>query len=195
MTNMNIDKSKISIRAARPEDASDLLEIYRPYIEKTAITFEYDVPSVEEFRNRIIRITKKYPYIVAEYDGTILGYAYTHEFYGRAAYDWSVETTVYIGMEYRKMGIGKLLYEEIEKISRRQNILNLYACISFPDVDDEYLTRNSIEFHEHMGYRFIGEFRKCGYKFDRWYNMAWMEKMLGEHTASNPKVIPVNELS
>ena len=65
-----------------------------------------------------------------------------------------------------------------------QHILNLHACIGYPETEDEYLTKNSVEFHAHMGYRMVGKFHKCGYKFGRWYDMVWMEKMLGDHPAS-----------
>ena len=81
----------------------------------------------------------------------------------------------------RGQGIGKALYEALEKILALQNILNLNACIGYPELEDEHLTKNSVQFHERMGYRFVGEFYKCGYKFGRWYNMVWMEKHIGEH--------------
>ena len=80
----------------------------------------------------------------------------------------------------RKMGIGKKLYHALEEISRAQNITNLYACIGYPEKEDEYLTKDSIRFHEHMGYRIVAEFRECAYKFRRWYGMVWMEKRIGK---------------
>lgn len=183
------------IRIATREDAEELLAIYAPYVKKTAITFEYDVPSVEEFAGRIDHILSKYPYLVAEKDEKIVGYAYAGTFYNRAAYDWAVETTVYVCEEQKKMGIGKCLYEALEEILAKQNILNLYACIAYPETEDEYLTKNSVKFHEHMGYRLVGEFCKCGYKFGRWYNMVWMEKYIGEHVERPLKVKRVQEVS
>ena len=75
-----------------------------------------------------------------------------------------------------------------------QNILNLNACIGYPEIEDEYLTKNSVEFHNHLGYRLVGKFNKCGYKFDRWYDMVWMEKIIGEHKKNQPKVIPFPEI-
>lgn len=166
------------IRFAKPEDAEELLKIYAPYVTDTVITFEYEVPSPEEFRNRIHSIMKKYPYLVAEKDGEILGYAYAGVFKDRAAYDWSVETTIYIRRDRKRSGIGKQLYHALEEVLRAQNIYNLYACIGYPEVEDEYLTKNSAQFHAHLGYRMVGEFYHCGYKFNRWYNMVWMEKLL-----------------
>ena len=128
--------SGIRIREAAVDDAARLLEIYAFYVEKTAITFEYDVPSLEEFRGRIAHIKERYP---------------------------------------------RKLYEALEEALKAQGMLNLYACIGYPDVPDEYLDYNSAQFHEHLGYRTVGTFHQCGYKFGRWYSMIWMEKMIGEH--------------
>ena len=176
-----MDTNEIRIRPATEADAEEILNIYAPYVTDTAITFEYDVPTLEEFTGRIRHTLEKYPYLVAVKDGEIIGYAYAGAFYGRAAYDWSAETTIYIKKDCRHSGVGKLLYQALEDALKAQNIINLYACIGYPEVDDEYLTKNSEQFHEHLGYRLIGEFRKCGYKFGRWYHMVWMEKMIGEH--------------
>ena len=182
--------SKSRIRVAVKEDAGVLLAIYAPYVEKTAITFEYEVPSVEEFAGRIENTLKKCPYLVAERDGAIVGYAYASAFHSRAAYQWGVETTVYVREDQKKKGIGRELYDALEKTLALQNILNLNACIGYPTVEDEHLTKNSVLFHAHLGYRFVGEFDKCGYKFGRWYNMVWMEKHLGEHPDTPPAVKP-----
>lgn len=162
-------------RLATLDDAPALLSIYAPYVEKTAISFEYDVPSLDEFRRRIADISRKYPYLVAEDEnGQLLGYAYTHTFIARKAYDHCAETTIYLALDARKHGLGKRFYRAIEELSLAQNIYNLYACIGEPQgADDEYLTDNSIRFHEHMGFRRIGVFTRSGYKFGRWYNMSW----------------------
>ena len=184
----------VRIRVASRGDAKELLEIYAPYVEKTAISFEWDVPGLEEFQARIEKTLKKYPYLVAEKDGELLGYAYTGPFVGRAAYGWSAEVSIYLKEGRQKMGIGKKLYQAIEAVSRAQNIKSLNACIGSPETEDEYLTKNSIEFHAHMGYRMVGEFYKCGYKFGRWYNMAWMEKIIGEHGKEPAPVVPFPDL-
>ncbi len=186
--------SSIIIRTALPEDAPALLDIYAPYVEKTAISFEYDVPSVDEFRERIENILQKYPYLVAEKDGELLGYAYTHAFVGRAAYNHSAETTIYLRENKCGIGIGRRLYLALEEISKVQNIYSLNACIGYPETEDEYLTMNSIQFHAHMGYRFVGRFHKCGYKFETWYDMAWMEKILKEHPQNPPAMVPFPKL-
>lgn len=179
----------IQIRVARIEDAEALLEIYRPYVEKTAISFEYDVPSLAEFKGRMEKTLRKYPYLVAENSKEIIGYTYAGPFVGRAAYDWGIETTIYIKEDMKRLGAGKKLYEALEKILKAQNILNMNACIGYPDIEDEYLNKNSVEFHSHMGFKMVGEFHKCGYKFGRWYNMVWMEKIIGEHKENQLAVI------
>lgn len=180
--------NNIRIRTARPEDAIELLEIYAPYVRETAVTYEYTVPSQEEFASRIRHTMEKYPYLVAEKDGEILGYAYAGAFHPRAAYAWDAEMSIYIKKDRKRSGIGKTLYEALEKLLAEQNILNVYACIACPEEEDEYLTKDSIRFHERMGYRIVGEFRECAYKFGRWYGMVWMEKRIGKRTADPAEV-------
>ena len=168
------------IRNAVTEDAESLLGIYSYYVEKTAVSFEYEVPSVQEFRNRIANTIKKYTYIVIEEDGEIKGYAYAGVFKGRAAYDHCCEVTIYLEHGSKGKGYGRALYEALEEALEKRGMINLYACIADPIAEDEYLTRNSEHFHQHMGYTKVGEFHKCGYKFGRLYNMIWMEKIIGE---------------
>lgn len=176
----SVEMNSITIRAAVQEDAKDLLEIYAPYVTDTAVTYEYTVPATEEFASRIRHTLEKYPYLVAEECGEILGYAYAGAFHPRAAYAWDVEMSIYIKKDHKHSGIGRALYEALENILVRQNVLNVYACIACPEKEDEYLTKDSIRFHEHMGYRIVAEFRECAYKFRRWYGMVWMEKRIGK---------------
>lgn len=185
---------KIAIRIAKETDAEEILAIYEKYIKETAITFEYDVPSIEEFRGRIRHTLERYPYLVAEKNEKIVGYAYVSPFKERAAYDWAVETSIYVDMEQKRGGIGGRLYEELETILKQQGILNVNACIAYPQVEDEYLTRNSVRFHEKLGYKMVGTFHQCGYKFNRWYDMVWMEKFIGEHQENQPDIIPFPEM-
>ncbi len=177
-----MENGRLTIRAAAPEDGAALLKIYRPYVERTAITFEYEVPAEEEFALRIEKTLRRYPYLVAEDHRKILGYAYAGIFHDRPAYDWAVETSIYVDWSRKRMGIGRKLHDMLEMALREQGILNMNACVACPmGEEDEFLTRNSVEFHRHLGYRLVGEFQKCGYKFGRWYNMAWMEKHIGDH--------------
>lgn len=166
------------IREAKPVDAEALVNIYRYYVENTAISFEYVTPTVSEFRGRIENTLKKYPYLVLEDEGRVLGYTYAGVFHGREAYKYSCEMSIYVDKSAKGKGYGRALYEAIEESLKARGIRNLYACIAVPEEEDEYLTRNSQHFHEHMGYELIGEFHRCGCKFDRWYNIIYMEKLL-----------------
>ena len=154
----------MKIRTASPRDGAALLKIYGPYVERTAITFEYRVPSVEEFSGRIERTLKQYPYFAAEFEGELVGYAYAGPFHEREAYDWAVETSLYVAWDQRKMGIGRRLHDALETALREQGILNMNACVACPCGEaDEYLTWSSLEFHRRLDYRPVGEFRQCGY--------------------------------
>lgn len=183
-----------TIRVATLADAKALLEIYAYYVTDTAISFEYEVPTVTEFERRIANILEKYPYLVAELDGRIVGYAYAGPFHSRPAYQWNVETTIYIQKDCRQMGIGKILYEELERVLKLQNVLKMNACIAVPEEEDEYLTQASIKFHEAVGFNMVGKFADSGYKFGRWYGIAWMDKYIGEHVSAPSAVIPLKEL-
>lgn len=185
---------EVYIRTAAFDDAPALLEIYAPYVRNTAVTFEYEVPSIEEFAGRIAHTLERFPYLTAQKDGQIIGYAYASPFHSRAAYAWSVEVSIYVALGFCGQGIGRELYRILEDILKKQNVLNLYACIACTETEDEYLTNASLRFHEHMGYRINGTFPKCGRKFGRWYDMVWMEKIIGEHKTDTPPIISFRDL-
>ncbi|MBE5865411.1 MAG: N-acetyltransferase [Lachnospiraceae bacterium] len=176
-----------SIRIATIGDAEALLAIYTPYVENTVITFEYQAPTVEEFRSRIENTLSRYPYLVAERDGEILGYAYASAFKSRAAYSWSVETSIYVSQHTRHAGIGTALYQTLEQYLSRQNICNLCACIAYPNPA-------SVAFHEHFGYTKNAHFHQSGYKNGQWVDMIWMEKTLSPHTNPPLPFIPFPEI-
>jgi phosphinothricin acetyltransferase len=182
----------IKIRTATLDDAAALLKIYDYYVQNTAITYEYDTPSLSEFTDRIRTIQQKFPYLVIEQGKKILGYAYASAFHPRIAYQWCVEMTIYLDKNARGMGLGRMLYYELEKRLKEKGYLNLYSCIAYPDAEDEYLTFASVRFHEKMGYKLNGKFTKCGYKFGRWYNMVWMEKMIGDHVPDQKAITAYN---
>lgn len=171
----------IIIRDAKVTDAKAIQTIYTPYVETTAITFEYNVPSEEEFCRRIETVLQKYPWIVAMVNGKVVGYAYASAFKPRDAYQWAIETSIYVDNNNKRSGIGRQLHEALEQRLKMQGILNMNACISFIDPEDEYLTQDSVRFHERLGYQKVAHFHQCGKKFNRWYDMIWMEKMIGEH--------------
>lgn len=186
--------NEIEIRVATPDDADALLAVYAPYVTDTAISFECEVPTVEEFRRRIARTLERYPYLVALQDGKIAGYAYAGPFVGRAAYDWSVETSIYVARHARRAGLGRALYTVLENILREMGVLNLNACIGYPKKEDEYLTTNSVDYHRHLGYAWVGRFHDSGCKFGRWYDMVWMEKIIGNHPENPEPIRPFPEV-
>ncbi|HWQ79579.1 MAG TPA: GNAT family N-acetyltransferase [Anaerovoracaceae bacterium] len=185
---------EISIRMASVTDAEELQAIYAPYVTDTSITFAYAVPSAKEFSQAIHDTLRKYPYLVAVENNSIVGYAYASAFNKRAAYDWAVETSIYLKQDHRGSGLGKKLYLALEDVLKRQNIINLNACIAYTAVSDAHLDNTSAIFHEHLGYKKVAHFTKCGYKFSTWYDMIWMEKVIGEHTANPKPIIPITML-
>ncbi|MBQ3689745.1 MAG: N-acetyltransferase [Bacteroidales bacterium] len=186
----------MKIRFATPEDAERLLEIYSYYVENTAITFEWTVPSVEEFRKRIEKVTSFYPYILAEDNGKILGYAYASRFRERKAYDWCVETSIYVDKDCRRLGLGSSLLNELERLLKLQGITNVNASITTSSTpgDNEYVTDASQHFHEKHGYHFVAKFSNCGYKFNRWFTMIFMEKIINEYTFNQSPVKGIKEI-
>lgn len=187
--------AETSIRIATTADAQALLDIYAPYVRETAITFEWEVPTVEKFAHRIENTLVNYPYLVAERDEAPVGYAYTGRFGIRKSYDWCAETSIYIARDERQHGIGRNLYTAIEDISRRQHITRLMAILAAAeDEDDPHLTLDSPAFHERMGYRQVGRMYGLGHKFGRWYGDFYYEKEIGESRADQPAFIPFSQL-
>ncbi len=170
--------SKTELRDACPDDSERLVQIYSHYVLNTAVSFEYAVPTIEEFRERIIRITAKYPYLVCLMDNKIVGYAYAGKYSSRQAYDWTVTTSIYVDKDYRRKGIGTLLYDELEKRLKEQGIVNLLAGVASCDEEDEYLTHDSIKFHICKGYTEVALMKAVGKKFDRWYDLLWYQKRI-----------------
>lgn len=169
----------IHIRRAEIKDAAALSAIYAYYVEHTAVSFEIVAPGEQEFGERIAHIAAEYPYLVAEDEaGRIVGYAYAHRFHPRAALAHCVESSVYLHRDHRGQGTGTLLMDALETECKERGYLNIYASIATSDGEDPYVTDASLRFHEAHGYRFIGEFRRCGHKFGRWYNLVWMGKFL-----------------
>ena len=155
----------LTIRQATLADAPRLLEIYAPYVGETAISFEYAAPSLEEFQRRISSIMQRYPYVVAEENGRVWGYAYASAFKEREAFRMTVETSVYVDAACRQQGIGRQLYIALEEQLRISGFRSMCACIAF---------------HERLGFHKVAHFHRCGWKFSRWYDIVWMEKLLCE---------------
>jgi len=176
------------IRKVTENDAQELINIYAPYITNTTITFEDVVPTVENFQQRIREISKDFPYIAAIDDnGKILGYAYAHLYGPRAAYAWTTEASIYIDHNYEGHGLGTKLYKRLEDILKKQNVVNLLACITEEN-------ENSVRFHEKLGYEKVGTFKKVGFKFNRWLDVTWMQKTLNNRDNEMTRVIPFDKL-
>ena len=176
----------MQIRPVREEDAKELLQIFRYYVENTAVTFEIKAPSVREFQKKIREISGFYPYLVAEQEGKILGYAYASPLRSQEAYRRVCETTIYLDPECRRQGIGQKLYDLLTELLRRMNMANLYACVAVPTGKDPYLDHSSELFHRAVGFRKGTCLHSCGWKFGRWYSVRFMEKMIAPHRRKLP---------
>ena len=175
------------IRLAELADTEALLQLYAPFILDTCISFEYEVPSLEKYRERIASISEEYPYIVYEEQGKILGYAYAHRYLERVAYSWDVEVTIYLAPEGQGRGLGRHLYNALEKLLTLQQIKNLYACITGDNA-------HSIGLHKALGYHLVGTFQKAGYKKGRWLDVVWLAKAIAPRDDAPLDFIPFHQL-
>lgn len=180
----------MKIRVATVDDAEGIRRIYEPYVLETAVSFEYEVPGVAEFGNRIQRTLAEYPYLVAVDGEKIVGYAYAGAFHSRAAYKHSAELSVYVDKNYRKQGIGSTLYTKLQDVLMRQNIYSVHVCIASPEEVDEHLSKDSELFHGKMGFVLAGRHEHCGYKFGKWYSIVWMDKLLCQRPEKPNEFIP-----
>jgi L-amino acid N-acyltransferase YncA len=174
----------LRIRLANPDDAEAALEVYRPYVLETAITFEYGEPSLEEFRHRIESTIKDYPWLLCVEDDKVIGYAYANKHRYKTAYQWSPESTIYLSEGYHGRGIARLLYETLFEMLKLQGFYNVYAGVGMPNEKSEGL-------HKALGFDEIGVFRHVGYKLGAWHSTKWFQKHLSEHVLepSTPKTM------
>ena len=173
------------IRFVRNQDAARILEIYAPYITDTVISFEYDVPSLADFTARVKKISSKYPYLVYERDGVVIGYAYASPYIERAAYDYTVDLSVYVDAAYCGQSIGECLYASLLDILAKQGFYNAYACITATN-------QNSLNFHKRMGFTDAGTHPLAGFKHGKWLDVCWYYKRLQADT--NPPQ-PLKQIS
>lgn len=178
----------IYIRSASPEDLPGMLEIYRPYVEKTTITFEYEVPSLEEFCRRYYGIMPAFPWLVCEYEGIIVGYAYAARYHQRAAYQWNAELSVYIRPDYQKKHIGTALYRCLIRLLTLQGFLYAHALVTLPN-------QNSIRLHRRMGFCKVCVNEKVGFKLGVWRDVAELCLPLAELPKEPAPPCPYNTLS
>ena len=162
-----------TIRLATERDVEQTQAIYAPIVSNTAISFELEPPPLEEMRQRILKTLQKYPWLVCERDREILGYAYASEHRVRAAYQWSVDVSVYVNEKMRRAGIGRALYTSLFEILGLQGFYNAYAGITLPNPA-------SVGLHESLGFRPIGVYRAVGYKVGKWHDVGWWHLPLKE---------------
>lgn len=165
----------LTIRRATEADAGALVAIYAPYVEETPISFETVVPAVDEFAARMRKYLSAWQYLVAERDGRIVGYAYGGTHRERAAYRYSVEVSAYVDRACHRQGIGRALYTQLFDDLAAKGYCEAFAGITHPN-------DASIGLHSAVGFTMIGIFRRIGWKFDRWHDVAWMQRSLREGT-------------
>jgi phosphinothricin acetyltransferase len=168
------------IRRATEKDAAAVRAIYAPYIERTSVTFEETVPPVAEFAKRIREYGSFAPWLVEEEEGRVRGYAYACKHRERAAYRWSVETSVYVAENARRAGIGRGLYEALLARLRAQGFCNAYAGITLPNPA-------SVSFHESLGFQPVGVYRKIGFKREEWHDVGWWQLALQPEHPATPR--------
>ena len=175
-----------TIREAAERDAAALLDIYAPYIRDTVITFEYYVPTAEEFAARIGETAALYPYLVCERGGQIVGYAYAHRIRERAAYDWAAELSIYLAPEAQGQGVGTALYQCLTDLLVLQQMRVLYGCVTLPNGKSQKL-------HEKLGFSLVGVWHGSGWKRNCWHDVGWFEKRIGACCIPQP-VVPFEKL-
>lgn len=186
--------TEITIRMATAADAATCREIYLPYISETAITFELEDPTLEDFTSRVTGILEAYPYLVAEQDGEVIGYAYASAFRPRAAYRHAAEASIYLRKDCKGNGTGRRLYEALAQLLLLQNVYNLEACIAHCEPADDRVPATSRLFHEKLGFVRVATFEKCARKFKTWYDMIWMERILAPHPEDPEPFCPLPEV-
>lgn len=164
---------EVVIRDARAADAERILEIYRPFVESTAVSFETESPTAEEMRDRIANAQSGWAWLVAEVDGVVAGYAYASAFRTRAAYRFTAETSAYVDARQRGRGIAGRLYRALFDVLEEKGYCNAYAGIVLPN-------EASVAFHKALGFTFVGTFHRAGRKFGHWHDVSWWERKLRE---------------
>ena len=163
--------SDVGVRRASKADAAAVQSIYAPVVAETAISFEYEVPSVPEMARRIDSTLARHPWLVAERSGDVVGYAYAGPHAERAAYAWSVDTSVYVGASSQGQGVGGALYEELIRVLIELGYVSAFAGITLPN-------DSSIALHEAVGFVRVGSFPAAGFKFGRWHDVGWWHRVL-----------------
>lgn len=160
----------MKIRTAKPEDAASIVEIYNFYVENSIATFEVEAVSKSEMRRRVSEILENYPFLVCEENGVLLGYAFAARYKSRAAYRHSVEISVYVKNGTERKGVGSILYEHLFAELKAKPVHAIIAGISLPN-------ERSVRLHEKFGFEKVAHFREVGFKFGRWIDVGYWEKI------------------
>ena len=181
---MRLMPREVTIRSATAADAPAILSIYAPIVRDTIISFETEVPTVQEMADRIATTLKTHPYLVAEVDGSVTGYAYASQHRARSAYKWSVDVTVYVASERRRSGVARALYGRLLPILAERHFHAAFAGIALPNPA-------SVGLHEAMGFAPVGIYREVGFKFGRWCDVGWWQRLLNNLSANGfgPKAL------
>lgn len=175
-------------RRVTEDDAIQLLTIYAPYVVDSAISFEYEVPSEEDFKQRIRSIAAEYPYFVCEMNGQIIGYAYAHRHMERAAYQWNAEISIYIRQGFTGKGLGKNMCQTLIELLRLQGIRNVFSCVTIPN-------ERSAHLHQSMEFSTEGIFQQAGYKCGKWQTIAWFRKNIAPYTNEPAPFLPISRIA
>lgn len=178
---------KQQIRLATPADSQGILDIYGKYIEETAVSFETQVPSLEDMAQRIETISQQYPYLVYESAGNVVGYAYASLHGQRQAYCYDVNLSIYVHQDFQHLGQGKVLYQTLFALLKAQGYYNAYAAYSQPN-------EKSRRFHEKLGFQTVGTFPNAGYKLGKWHDLTWVSLPLQDYVENPGAITPMNQL-
>jgi phosphinothricin acetyltransferase len=157
-----------TLHYAKKSDYEAMLKIYRPYIEKTTISFEYTTPSLDVFTKRISALDDKYPVIICKNGDEVVGFAYGSPAFERMAYTWSADLSVYVREDMRGNGIGRQLMQSVLAVLKAQGYRKVYSLVTGENTA-------SVAFHERLGFKIVAEFKEQGYKFNKWLSVYWLE--------------------
>lgn len=177
-----------TLRLARPDDAEQIADIYALLVRDTAITFEVEVPSIDDMRQRIVHTSLRFAWLVAERDGDVAGFAYAGRHRKRAAYAWSADVSVYVAPHARRGGFARGLYTTLLELLAAQGYANAFAGIALPNAA-------SVGLHEAMGFRAVGVYRGVGYKQGRWWDVGWWQRRLPAIDATPPPPTPLPQIA
>lgn len=177
----------VTIRISKVEDADDCRTIYAPYVRDSAISFEESPPTESEFQERIRNKIESYPWLVCEHENEVIGFAYAGQHRSRDAYQWSVESSVYVSEESQRAGVAKGLYNSLFETLRLQGFYNVYAGTALPNPP-------SVEFHQAMGFEPVGVYQNVGHKQGEWHDVKWWHLILQPPVSDPVRPTPVDEL-